>query len=30
MSEIIFLLNILRMDRQNSTKFCIYIIMDKV
>ena len=25
-----FLLNILRMDRQNLTKFCIHIIMDKV
>ena len=25
-----FLLNILRMDRQNSTKFCIYIIIDMI
>ena len=30
MSEIVFLLNILRMDRQNLTKFCVHIIMDKV
>ena len=26
----IFLLNILRMDEQNSTKFCIHIIIDKI
>ena len=25
-----FLLNILRMDRQNLTKFCIHIIIDKI
>ena len=30
MSEFVFLLNILRMNGQNLTKFCIHIIIDKI
>ena len=30
MSEIGFLLNVLRMDGQNLTKFCIHFIIDKI